>query len=87
MRANLSAKLRETAEVYALEDLIAGGFFGEPAAVSGRFRERAGDTVILPHAGESVFWLGDGRFRRTLLGNHGGLTPEEMEIPLLVLRV
>lgn len=31
------------------------------------------------------YWFGDGRFKQRYLGHHGGLTPQEMEIPLLLL--
>jgi hypothetical protein len=38
---------------------------------------------VLPHYGEAVFWHEPGRFVQGLYGQHGGLSPQEMEIPLL----
>jgi hypothetical protein len=58
------------------------GFFGpilDPA-----FRARAGDLVILPYRGETVWWYEKNKFEQRFRGHHGGLTKEEMEIPLLM---
>ncbi|MBU6349605.1 MAG: alkaline phosphatase family protein [Chloroflexi bacterium] len=82
--AVLSNLVGERGEVHLLETLIDEGFFG-PSAVSATFRGRAGNLVVLPYAKESVYWLGDGRFAQRYRGHHGGLTPQEMEIPLLLL--
>ena len=67
-------------------DLIAAGFFGPlpPAPV---FLARVGNLVILPLAGEAVFWYEKDRFEQKFWGHHGGLTPEEMEIPLLMIEI
>ena len=67
-----------------MDALIEQGYFGT-TAVSDQFRARVGNLVVLPYAGESVYWLGDGRFKQKYYGNHGGLTPQEMEIPFLLL--
>lgn len=71
-------------EVRRVDALIEQGYFGT-TAVSDQFRARVGNLVVLPYAGESVYWLGDGRFKQKYYGNHGGLTPQEMEIPFLLL--
>ena len=70
------------AEVYKTADLLAQHFFsdGEPSTV---FLGRVGNLVILPYQGESVWWYEPGVFEMRFLGHHGGLTPEEMKIPLL----
>jgi hypothetical protein len=39
--------------------------------------------VVLPHHGEAVYWHEPGRFVQQLHGQHGGLSPQEMEIPLV----
>ena len=44
-----------------------------------------GSVVVLPYRNESVYWLGDGRFRQEFRGHHGGLTAEEMETVFLAL--
>ncbi|MBX7235671.1 MAG: alkaline phosphatase family protein [Caldilineales bacterium] len=74
------ADVRKTAE------LIAGGYFG-PAPVSPRLNERMSDLVILPHPGEAVWWYEKDRFEQKFYGHHGGLTPQELEIPLLLYRL
>jgi hypothetical protein len=86
LRRELKERLAPIAEAYPTQILIDQGFFGNPAKVSASFLSRVGDTVILPYAGQSVFWAGDGRFRNNHLGSHGGLTPEEMIVPLLALQ-
>lgn len=71
-------------EVRRVASLIEEGYFG-PGPVSAQFQARVGNLVVLPYAGESVYWLGDGRFKQKYYGHHGGLTPQEMEIPFLLL--
>jgi predicted AlkP superfamily pyrophosphatase or phosphodiesterase len=80
--ASLRQLLAGKAEVYKTADLLAQHFFGdsEPSAV---FLGRVGNLVILPYQGESVWWYEPGAFEMRFLGHHGGLTPEEMKIPLL----
>lgn len=72
------------AEVCRVPDLIAGGYFA-PGEVSDAFLRRVGDLVVLPYAGESVWWHAPGVSNMGFLGHHGGLTPAEMDIPLLAL--
>lgn len=71
------------AEIYRVQELVERGFFGE--AVSDSFRQRIADLVILPYEHETVWWYEKDRFVMELYGHHGGLTPAEMEIPLLAL--
>jgi hypothetical protein len=79
----LGRELAGRAEVWRLQDLIDRGIFG-PEPVSETFLARAGNLVILPYRGESVWWYERGRFEQNYYGHHGGLTREEMEIPLLL---
>ena len=81
VRARLQELLSGKAEVHAVDELVAQGVFGP--LVSERFRDRVADLVVLPYAGESVFWHEAGRFEQQFFGQHGGLTPAEMEIPLV----
>ncbi len=78
----LRQRLAGRAEVYRTQELLERNFFGPPAPV---FLARVGNVVILPYRNETVWWYEEGRFDMHFLGHHGGLTPEEMEIPLLVL--
>ena len=57
------------------------GYFGP--TISQQFRGRAGDLVILPYPGESVWWFEKNKFEQKFLGHHGGLTKQELEIPLI----
>jgi predicted AlkP superfamily pyrophosphatase or phosphodiesterase len=79
----LSKHLAGRAEVYQTSELIEQGFFGPPP-VSSAFLARVGNLVILPYKHESVWWYQKGKFEQPYYGHHGGLTPEEAEIPLLL---
>jgi predicted AlkP superfamily pyrophosphatase or phosphodiesterase len=82
--AYLEKRLAGRAEVHRTQELLAQHFFGlhEP---SPEFLSRVGNAVILPYQNGSVWWYEEGRFKMSFLGNHGGLTPEEMHIPLALL--
>jgi predicted AlkP superfamily pyrophosphatase or phosphodiesterase len=81
-QAFLARGLEGRAEVRRVADLAEAGYFGP--VVSPAFRGRAGDLVILPYRGESVWWYEKDKFEQRYYGHHGGLTPEEMEIPLVL---
>lgn len=78
----LLRQLKGKCEVFLVSDLIKEGFFDLP---SSRFLERVGNLVILPYAGESVWWYEKNRYKQNFYGAHGGLTPEEMESMFLYL--
>lgn len=59
-----------------------GCFGGEP--ISEALAGRLGNLVILPLEGESVWWYEKGVFEIDYSGHHGGLTPGEAEVPLLI---
>ncbi len=77
----ITQQLEGKARVLRTADMMEEGYFG-PAPTE-RLRERLGDLVVLPHRGETVWWSEDGRFTEHKRGHHGGLSAEEMEIPLL----
>jgi len=81
-QAFLAPALEGKAEVRQVTDLVNAGYFGP--VISPKFRDRAGDLVILPYAGESVWWYEKDHFEQRFRGHHGGLTKEEVEIPLLM---
>ncbi|MBI2411553.1 MAG: alkaline phosphatase family protein [Candidatus Kerfeldbacteria bacterium] len=81
----LKSLLNGVAEVYHIDELLNQGLFGLPVYPS--FRERLGNVVILPFAGQGVYWFEEGRFEQTLYGSHGGLTPEETDIPFLTVEI
>ncbi len=78
--------LADVAEVRPVRDLVAAGYFGD-APPSRRFLDRVGNAVILPRPGRAVWWYEEGRFESRHPGDHGGLSPEEMEIPFGVLSI
>ena len=80
-QAFLAARLAGRAEVRRVAELAQAGYFGQ--VISPQFRARAGDLVILPYGGESVWWFEQDSFEQKFRGHHGGLTKPEMEIPLL----
>jgi hypothetical protein len=80
-QAFLTPRLEGRAEVRKVADLMSEGYFGP--VLSPRFCARAGDLVILPYRYESVWWYEKNKFEQRYQGHHGGLTPQEMEIPLL----
>jgi len=81
----LSDRLSKVAYVRTVESLIAEGYFGEVSGITQRLRDRLSELVILPFPDQSVWWSGDGRFEKNFLGNHGGLAPDEVQIPRLVM--
>lgn len=81
----LAKGLAGKADVVKTEDLIAAGYFGPQ--VSDNFRARVGNLVILAYRYESVWWYEKDKFSQKYYGHHGGLTPQEMEIPLLGLEL
>lgn len=80
----LGERLEGKAWVVATQRLIDQGYFGAPP-LSPSLLGRLGNLVILPYDGEAVWWYEKDRFEQKQYGYHGGLTPVEMEIPLLLL--
>jgi hypothetical protein len=76
----LAERVGHIAEVVPVERLVAEGIFAEPGP---RLRARLANVVVLPHYREAVYWHEPGRFVQKLHGQHGGLSPQEMEIPLV----
>ena len=52
-------------------ELVEQGFFGADAP-STAFWSRVGNLVILPAAGETVWWYDEGHFEMKFRGHHGG---------------
>jgi predicted AlkP superfamily pyrophosphatase or phosphodiesterase len=85
-QAFLKERLAGRAQVVRVADLIAEGFFGAHPP-SPAFLARAGNLVILAYPKEAVWWYEKDRHEQRFFGHHGGLTPQEMEVPLLALVV
>jgi predicted AlkP superfamily pyrophosphatase or phosphodiesterase len=84
-QALLAAGLAGKADVVRTADLVTAGYFGPN--VSSRLLERLGNLVVLSYRYESAWWYEKGKFEQKYYGQHGGLTPQEMEIPLLALEL
>ena len=76
----LGDKLDGIATVHRVRDMVDDGYFGRAEA---RLEARLAPLVILPKPREMVWWRGGGRFEIDKSGYHGGLSAEELEIPLL----
>ena len=81
----LRKKLEGVATVMTTEEGIGMGLFGINRPTK-RFRRRVGDIMILPHDANTV-WYDYGVDPLKLKGHHGGLTRDEMTIPLAAARV
>ncbi|HEY6074212.1 MAG TPA: hypothetical protein VIV15_12695, partial [Anaerolineales bacterium] len=81
----LAQRLEGRAAVVRISDLLVQGYFGP--VISAELRGRLGNLVILPEAHESVWWYVKDKFEQNYFGHHGGLSPEEMEIPLFTLEI
>lgn len=66
-------------------ELIERGFFG-PRGISRECQKRMADVAIIAKGSHSIWWYEEGRFVQNLHAMHGGLTPEELEIPFLYQR-
>jgi hypothetical protein len=67
--------------VLLTQPLIDQGYFG-PLPPSPAFLSRVGNLLILPHAGQTVWWYEEGRYGMRYRGMHGGLSQDEMLIPV-----
>lgn len=74
--------LPNIADVYLTQELIDNGLFGP---ISQRFLDRVGNLVILPHAPYTVWWQDPRLPSSDFYGHHGGLSHDELAIPLLFL--
>jgi hypothetical protein len=75
--------LGERAEVRRSADFAAEGWFG-PGAPHARLAERIGDVTLLMRGRFTVKDWTPGEKHWLHVGNHGGATPDEMMIPLIV---
>jgi hypothetical protein len=63
--------------------LVKSGLFG-PGELHPQLYDRLGDVVVVPRANAYWWWANK---ENKLLGRHGGLSPEEMLVPLAGLRL
>ncbi|MGD6806037.1 MAG: alkaline phosphatase family protein [Candidatus Bathyarchaeia archaeon] len=79
----LEWQLGEKAQVIETKAAIKAGLFGL-GKPSKQFIERAGNLLIIPHGNENVWFKNPSGRRITFLGQHGGLSAEEMLVPFAV---
>ena len=79
----LQDKLYKKAMVYKTSYLIKNGYFGRKK-MSKALQSRLGNLAILPLENWTVWWYEKAVFEVGTSGHHGGLSSDEMEIPLLV---
>lgn len=82
-KSKLEEVLNDKAEVHLSKDLLAQGFFGRKEPDE-RFKKIVGDLVLLPYNGQSIWWYQGDKYLKQSKGQHGGLSRNEMEIPLFV---
>ncbi len=86
VKGYLEKKLDGVASILRTDDAVAQGLFGLNKP-SPKFLRRVGNLMILPH-GNNTVWF---RYRKgdslDLRGHHGGLSEDEMTIPLAAARV
>ncbi|MDG6973063.1 MAG: alkaline phosphatase family protein [Nitrososphaerota archaeon] len=85
-RSYLQDKLEGVATVLETEEAIREGIFGINRP-SRRFRRRVGNLMILPHGNKTVWYKYPKGGALELRGHHGGLTGDEMTIPLAAARL
>ncbi|MCC7107342.1 MAG: alkaline phosphatase family protein [Chloroflexi bacterium] len=87
VRSYIQRELAGQAAVIPSDEAFARGWFGLGAPTVAA-RRRAGDLILLPIGEHQLVYVFDPQ--RPVIpfyGNHGALAPEEMEIPLLALRL
>ena len=86
MKDYLQKKLEGTATVLKTEEAMEAGLFGINKPTR-KFRRRIGNLMILPHGKKTVWYRYPKGDTPDLRGHHGGLTEEEMTIPLAAARL
>jgi hypothetical protein len=82
----LEERLKGVASVLKTNEAIDMGLFGVNRA-SRKFRRRVGNLMILPYGTKTVWYRYRKRDSLDLRGHHGGMTKDEMTIPLAAARV
>ena len=87
LRVYCAERLGELVELVEPEAAFAAGWFG-PGPVAPAARRRAGDLMLLARPGVQLVYPASERpAGRIFGGNHGGMAPDEMLVPLLALRL
>ena len=79
----LSQKVGEKAKIIETNEAIKSGLFGK-GSVRQEFSDRVGNLLILPYRNETIWFEHFIGRKFCLLGHHGGLTDDEMLVPLAI---
>jgi len=82
----LAKGLSGRASVSRVDSAVKAGLFGL-GKPSRKFKERVGSLLILPHGNRTVWYRDTPDYELDLRGHHGGMSREEMTVPLAVGRV
>jgi hypothetical protein len=82
----LIEKIGSKAKIVETEQAIKDGLFGR-GEIGKQFVDRAGNLLILPYGNETVWFEHFKDIQYNPIGQHGGLSPEEMVVPLAVTRL
>lgn len=82
----LAERMEGSASIINVGAAVSQGLFGLNRPCR-KFKERAGSTIILPHGNGTVWYKETPDFALAMRGHHGGLSKEEMTVPLAVGRV
>ncbi len=81
-----NAYLKDNFAIFSREEVFANNLFGK-GEFSHQACEFVGDYVIISTAGVSLRQrLANGALQKPLLGTHAGLTPDEMNVPLIIVK-
>ena len=78
-------KLRKECTLYKSEELVKRGYFGLGLENS-KLLERIGDYTLIMKENYVIFDELLGEKRSFHIGNHGGISKEEMFVPLIVIK-
>ncbi len=84
VRNILLESLADKAKVVLVSDFIKTDPI-DKKHVSSQYIDSIGEILILPEPGYQFWWKELGESKRNCVGNHGGLTPEETETPLVII--
>lgn len=82
----LKSRFGEQISLLTARQALDTGLFGK-GRIHKNFLSRIGDLIILPHGYETIWYHYAPNTRDKHLGNHGGLTKEEMLVPFISVRL
>lgn len=82
---HVQKKLGQYCTLHTAQELISQGYFGK-CKEHEHFRARLGDYILLPKENYVFRYFLEGEDQTFVPGHHGGLSPEEMFVPLIVVK-